>query len=117
MLVSLTLQLRTTEVLDDILPVWRVVVSTQVRLQFTTENLQCCTLSDTVCTDETKNLARSWHRQSMKLEAVGGISVGDLGFEVGGQVDNADGTERTLLWADTASNTQAFGEVGNFRIG
>jgi hypothetical protein len=102
-----TLQFRTTEVLDNVLPVWWVIISSQVRLQFTTENLQCGTLSNTVSSDQTKNLTRSWHRKSVKLEAVGRVSVSDLGFEVGRQVDDADGSEWTFLWADTATNTQA----------
>ena len=53
----------------------------------------------------------------MELEAVGGVSVGDLGLEVGWQVDNADGAEGAFLWADTASNTQTLGEVGDLRLG
>lgn len=49
----------------------------------------------------------------MKLEAVGRVAVGDLGLEVGGQVDNVDSTERALLRADTATNTQTFGNESN----
>jgi hypothetical protein len=47
----------------------------------------------------------------MELEAVRRVSVGDLRFEVGWQVDDADSAEWALLGADTATNTQALGDV------
>jgi hypothetical protein len=50
----------------------------------------------------------------MELEAVRGVAVGDLGFEVGRQVDDVDGIEGAFLWADTASDTEALGNEGNF---
>jgi hypothetical protein len=40
----------------------------------------------------------------MQLEAVCRIPMGDLSLQVGGQIDDVDGIERTLLWADTATN-------------
>lgn len=49
----------------------------------------------------------------MELKAVGGVSVGDLGLEVGGQVDDRNGVERTLLGADTTTNTKTFGDEGD----
>lgn len=53
----------------------------------------------------------------MKFEAVGRVAMGDLGLEIGGQIDNIDRTERTLLGADTASNTQVFGNEGDLGLG
>lgn len=41
----------------------------------------------------------------MKLEAVGRVSMRNMGLEVGWQIDNVDSSERTLLWADTATDT------------
>lgn len=41
----------------------------------------------------------------MKLEGVGTVSVGDHGVQVGGQVDDVDGTEGALLGADTTTDT------------
>jgi hypothetical protein len=41
--------------------------------------------------------------------------VGDLGLEVGRQVDDVDRVEGTFLWADTASNAEAFGDEGDPR--
>ena len=67
----LTLQIGTTEVLQDLLPVGRVIVTTEVRLQLATENLQRSTLSDTVCSDKTENLTRAGHGKPVKLETVG----------------------------------------------
>lgn len=40
----------------------------------------------------------------MKLEAVRAVSMGDLSLEVGGQIDDVDRIEGTLLRADTAAD-------------
>jgi hypothetical protein len=111
--VPLTLQFGATEVLQNLLPVRRVLIAAQVGLQLATENLQSGTLSDTVCANKTENLTRAGHGKSVKLEAVGRVAVGDLGLEVGGQVDNVNGTEWALLGADTTTNTQSLGDEGN----
>lgn len=50
---EVVLQLGASEVLDDILPVWRIVISSEVGLQLSTEDLERRTLSDTVRSDET----------------------------------------------------------------
>lgn len=111
-----TLKLRTTEVLDDILPVRRVVVSAQVGLKLSTQNLEGGTLSDTVGSNKTQNLTRSRHGKSVQLETVGAISVGDLALEVGGQVDDGNGVEGALLGADTATDTERLGDEGQLRV-
>lgn len=49
----LTLQLGTTEVLQDLLPVRWVVIAAQVGLQLAAQNLQRRTLADTVGSDQT----------------------------------------------------------------
>ena len=49
----------------------------------------------------------------MKLEAVGRVAVGDLGLEVGGQVDDVNGSEWALLGTDTTTNAQALGDEGD----
>lgn len=87
-------------------------MAAQVGLELSAENLQRGTLTDTVGSDKTKNLAGSRHGQTVELEAVGAISVGDLALEVGGQVDNGNGVEGALLGADTATNTQRLGDEG-----
>jgi hypothetical protein len=43
--------------------------------------------------------------------------VGDLGLEVGGQVDDVNGSERAFLGADTTTNAQALGNKGDLRTG
>ena len=53
----------------------------------------------------------------MQLEAVGGVSVGDFGFQVGGQVDNVNRTERTLLRTDTTTDAKTFGNEGDLGFG
>jgi hypothetical protein len=43
--------------------------------------------------------------------------VGDLGLEVGGQVDDVDGVEGAFLRADTATDTQALRDEGDLGLG
>jgi hypothetical protein len=114
---SLTLQLRATEVLDNVLPVGRVIVTTQVRLELSGENFQSSTLANTVGSDKTEDLTRSRHGKTVELEAVGAISMGNLALEVGGQVDDGDGIEGALLGADTATDTERLGDEGQTRLG
>ena len=53
----------------------------------------------------------------MELEAVGRVAVGDLSFQVGRQVDDVNGTERTFLRANTATDTQALGDESDLGLG
>lgn len=92
-------------------------MTAQVGLKLAAENLQGGTFTNTVGSNKTEDLARSRHRQTVKLEAVGAITVGDLALEVGGQVDDGDGVEGALLRADTATNTQRLGDEGEARFG
>ena len=43
--------------------------------------------------------------------------MGDLGLEVGGQVDDVDGVEGAFLRADTATDTQALRDEGDLGVG
>ena len=109
----LTLQLGAAEVLQDLLPVGRVVEAAQVGLQLAAKDLQGGTLADTVRSHETEHLARAGHGQAVELEAIGRVAVRHLGLEVGGQVDDGDCVEGALLWANTTTNTQIFGNKRN----
>ncbi len=40
--------------------------------------------------------------------------MGDLRLEICWQVDDVDSPERTLLYADTASNAKTLGDKGDF---
>ena len=53
----------------------------------------------------------------MKLKAIGRVSVSDLSFKIGGQVDDMNCTEWALLWAYTTTDAQALGDIGNLRFG
>lgn len=53
----------------------------------------------------------------MKFEAVGGISVGDLCVQIGGQVDDGNGVEWAFLRTDTTSNTETLGDEGELGVG
>lgn len=112
-----TLEFRSTEVLDDVLPVRGVGVAAQVGLELSGQDLQGSTLADTVGSDQTQNLTWSRHGQTMQLEAVGAISVGDLTLEVGGQVDNGNGVKGTLLGANTTTDAERLGNEGEARFG
>lgn len=114
----LTLKLGTTEVLQNLLPVRRVIVATQVRLKLAAEDLQRRALANTVCANQSQYLTGAGHGQPVELEAVGRVSMGDLGLEVGGQVDDVDGVEGAFLRANTASDAEALGDEGDFgRVG
>jgi hypothetical protein len=112
-LCEVILQFRTTEVLENLLPIRRVVEAAEVGLQLAAQNLQSSTLSGTVTTDKTQDLTGSGHGQSVELEAVGRVTVGDLRLEVGGQVDDVDGIERTFFRANTTTDTETLGDEGN----
>lgn len=100
----LTLQFRSTEVLQDLLPVRRVVKAPQIGLELATQNFQRRALADTVCAHQTQHLTRTGHGQPVQLEAVCRVSMCDLRLEVRGQVDDVYGVEGTFFGADTASD-------------
>jgi hypothetical protein len=54
-----TLQFGAAKILDDILPVGRIVISAQIRLQLAAQNLERGTLSNTIGAHETQNLSRA----------------------------------------------------------
>lgn len=99
--------------LNDILPVWRVIKSAQVGLKLAAENLERSTLADTVRSDQTQHIPGSGHRQTMELEAVGRITMGDLTLEVRRQVDDSDSAEGAAFGADTTTDAEGFGDEGN----
>jgi hypothetical protein len=43
--------------------------------------------------------------------------VSDLSLKIGGQVDDVNGTEWAFLGADTASDAQSLGNVGDLGLG
>ena len=49
----------------------------------------------------------------MELKAIGGVSVSDLRFKIGGQVDDMNCTEWALLWAYTTTDAEALGDIGD----
>ena len=42
--------------------------------------------------------------------------MGDVGLEIGWQIDNVDGSKWAFLRTDTASNTKGFGDEGDLRV-
>ena len=92
-------------------------MTAKIGLELSTEDLQRSTLANTVGSDQAENLPRAGHRKPMKLETVGSITVRDLTFEVGWQVDDGDGVEWTLLGADTTTDTERLGDEGQAGLG
>lgn len=52
----------------------------------------------------------------MELEAVGRVSMGDLGLEICWQIDDVDGTKWTFLRADTTSNAKTLRNESDLRF-
>lgn len=52
----------------------------------------------------------------MEFEAVGRVAVSDLSLEIGRQIDNVNGAERTFLGADTTADAEAFGYKGDLGL-
>lgn len=52
----------------------------------------------------------------MKLETVGRVSVCNLRFEIGWQIDNVDSSKWALLGTDTASYAKTFGDEGDLGL-
>jgi hypothetical protein len=53
----------------------------------------------------------------MKLEAVGGVSMRNVGLEICWKIDDVDGTKRAFFGTDATTNTQTFGNEGDLRLG
>lgn len=114
---EIVLQFRASEVSENFLPVRRVVVTAQIGLELARQNLERSTLSNTVGTDKTQDLTWSGHRKPVELEAVGGVPMGDLGLEIGRQINDVDGIEGTLLGADTTAYAKSFRDKGDLGLG
>jgi hypothetical protein len=52
----------------------------------------------------------------MQLEAVGRVTMGDLGLKVGGQIYDVNSAKGTFLRADTTSDAETLRDEGDFRI-
>lgn len=112
-----TLEFGATEILQDLLPVRRVIIPSEIGLQLAAEDLESCTLANTVRSHKTQDLAGTRHGQPVELETVGRVAMCHLALEVRGQVDDMDGAKWTFLRADTASDTEALGDEGDLRVG
>lgn len=97
------LELGTSKIDQDFLPIWGVLVSPQVWLALSAQNLECCRFSDTIGTNEAQDLSRTRSRQTMKLERVWTKPMSGVPLQVLGEIDNVDGFERTLFHTNTAS--------------
>ena len=102
--------------LEDLLPIWRIIIATQVRFQLASQYLQRGALANPIGSNKTQDLPWTWGRQSVDLEAIRGVSLGDLCLQIRGQVDDVDRAEWTLFGADTTSNAQSLRYEGDPRF-
>lgn len=101
------LELGTTEVLQNFLPVWGIlcatsegdewdkryktyIVSSQVGLELSSKYFERSTLPDTVGPNEAKDLTRARGREAMELERIGGIAMGHFRVEISRKVNDSD---------------------------
>ena len=101
---------------QNLLPIRRTIVSSEIGLHLSSKNLQGGRLSNTIGTDQSQHLSRTRHGKTMQLEAVGSVTMGGIAFQILGKVDNVDCLKRTFFDSDTTSNTEWFGEVGNLGL-
>ena len=94
------------------MPIWRILKATEIRLELRLEDLERSRFADSVGSDESKNFAGTRRWQSMELERVGVVSMDRLRLQVRRQVDNLNRFERTLLDADTATDTERLVNLG-----
>ena len=111
------LELRAAKVGQDLGPVGRIVKPAQIGLLLSSQNLEGRRLADTVSSNQSQDVSGPRNRKSMQFKRIGRVPVGRLLLQVGGQVDNVDGLEGTLLDAYTATDTQVFGDVGDLVVG
>jgi len=90
------------------LPIWRILKSTEIRLELGLEDLQRSRLSDSIRSYKPEDFAGTRRWQAMELERVGVVSMNRLGLQVRWQVDNLNRFKGTLLHADTTTNTKRF---------
>ena len=78
---------------QDLLPFRWIIVSSKIGLEFSRKDFQGGGFSNTVRSDQTEDLTwtRGW--ESMQLKCVGIVSVGNVRFEIRGQVENLNGFE------------------------
>ena len=112
----LTLELRTSKVLQNFLPIGWVIKSAQVWFQLATENLQSSRFANAIGPDKSKHLPWSRHRKAMELEAVGRITMRDLRLEVCGKIDDIDGSKGAFLDACGKGPSQQWLPKISFRL-
>merc|ERR1719357_1129166 len=105
---EVVLKLAPPEVGQNLCPIWRLLITSQVGLLLACQDLQGGGLPDTIGANKPENFARPWDGQPVQLEGVGGVSVGGALVQVGGQVDDRHRLERTLLYTDAATDAQTF---------
>mmetsp|Transcript_39690 Transcript_39690/g.99360 ORF Transcript_39690/g.99360 Transcript_39690/m.99360 type:complete len:356 (+) Transcript_39690:1363-2430(+) len=109
------LELAPPKVVEDLAPVGGVVKLSEVGLELSRQNFEGRRLAGAVGPYQTQHLAGAGHGHPVKLEAVGSVAVSRLLLHVFREVDDVDGSERTLLNADTAPNAELLGYPSNLR--
>ena len=93
------LKLGPAEIFQYLSPFWRVIVSTEIGFELAGKDFDRGGLADTVRTDETEDLAGPWCRETMEFERICGVTMGDVGAQVGRKIEDLDG----FKWASSQS--------------
>ena len=103
---GLSVQFTPAEVLQHLAPLGRLGKVAQIRPHVAAQNAEGRRLANAIGAHQAQNLAGAWGRQSVQLEAVGSVAVGDLSLQAFGEVDDLDGLEGATLDAHAAAVTQ-----------
>ena len=110
---EVVLKLAPPEVSQNLCPIRRLLITSQVGFLLARQDLQGGGLPDTIGANKPENFARPWDGQPVQLEGVGGVSVGGALVQVGGQVDDRHSLEGTFLDTDAATDAQTLRNGGN----
>jgi len=98
------LQLITSEIFEDGLPLGWVIECAQIRLKIATENSQCGGLTNTIGAHKTENLTGTWCGKSMQLKTVSSITMSYIISETFRQINNLNSLEGALFDTHTATD-------------
>jgi hypothetical protein len=100
---KIVLKLTSAEMNQYFFPIRRSIIATQVRFQFSGQDFDSCRLSDTVRSNESKNLTRTRHWETMEFERIGSVSMRRVSFQIFWQINNGNGFKWALFGTNAAT--------------
>ncbi len=67
------------------------IITAKVRFELPREYFESSTLSNTISPDKAEDLAWSRGGETVELERIGGVSVGDCGFQIRRKINDCNG--------------------------